>query len=401
MINAGTVGAYLDLDISRFTDNLSTAGQLLDQFRREYDDHAGGLGNWLSGALSAPILAAGNAVLSFAKRFSGASDSVRADAARSGSAIGALGASLHDAADAAAGLYSERIQSAAQGVAKAVRGVSGVLTQNGAAWAELAKEQQDAGQQISRNADDSAGSIRAAFGKIPTQTREVMRISWLGMLAHLNAGRPSLVAAAKKNGEGILGGINAVLNVPGGMHAVGGRAVDSLSSGMGSKRGSAVGSVRSLMQSMVTAAGSVSFTGIGGNVVGGILKGINNKAPTLMSRARNLATGIAETIRGALNVNSPSKVMIPMGQAVAEGMEVGLMQGAKGLYETASAISLETAETLGSISTRGVNYASVHSMNYGDRLDRLLDAVEKLADSQTTMEIDGRPFGRLVREALR
>ena len=243
--------------------------------------------------------------------------------------------------------------------------------------------------------------FRAAFGEIPTQTREVMRISWLGMLAHLNAGRPSLVAAAKKNGEGILGGINAVLNVPGGMHAVGGRAVDSLSSGMGSKRGSAVGSVRNLMQSMVTAAGSVSFTGIGGNVVGGILKGINNKAPTLMSRARNLATGIAETIRGALNVNSPSKVMIPMGQAVAEGMEVGLMQGAKGLYETASAISLETAETLGSISTRGVNYASAHSMNYGDRLDRLLDAVQRLADSQTTMEIDGRPFGRLVRSQAR
>ena len=85
----------------------------------------------------------------------------------------------------------------------------------------------------------------------------------------------------------------------------------------------------------------------------------------------------------------------------AEGMEVGLMQGAKGLYETASAISLETAETLGSISTRGVNYASAHSMNYGDRLDRLLDAVERLADSQTTMEIDGRPFGRLVRSQAR
>ena len=67
-------------------------------------------------------------------------------------------------------------------------------------------------------------------------------------------------------------------------------------------------------------------------------------------------------------------------------------------YETASAISLETAETLGDISTRGLHYSAVQSNGYGDRLDRLLDAVEKLADSQTTMEIDGRPFGRLVRE---
>ena len=174
-----------------------------------------------------------------------------------------------------------------------------------------------------------------------------------------------------------------------------------MTGGMESKKTSAVTTAGGIMTGMHTAMGAVSFTGIGGNVVSGILSGLNDKAPSLMSRARSLATGIAGVIGGALRINSPSKVMIPMGEAVAEGMEVGLMQGAKGLYETASAISLETAETLGSISTRGVNYTSVHSMNYGDRLDRLLDAVERLADSQTTMEIDGRPFGRLVRSQAR
>ncbi len=190
-------------------------------------------------------------------------------------------------------------------------------------------------------------------------------------------GAPAPKAEAKKDGEG-LGA--------------------SLIGGVEGKKSDALKSVTGLMKSMVTAAGSVSFTGIGGNVVSGILSGLNDKAPSLMNRARSLATGIAGVIGGALRINSPSKVMIPMGQAVAEGMEVGLMQGAGSLYETASAISLETAETLGSISTRGVNLSGVHSTNYGDRLDRLLDAVEKLADAQTTMEIDGRPFGRLVRE---
>ena len=190
-------------------------------------------------------------------------------------------------------------------------------------------------------------------------------------------GAPAPRAEAKKDGEG-LGA--------------------SLIGGVEGKKSDALKSVTGLMKSMVTAAGSVSFTGIGGNVVSGILSGLNDKAPSLMNRARSLATGIAGVIGGALRINSPSKVMIPMGQAVAEGMEVGLMQGAGSLYETASAISLETAETLGSISTRGMNLSGVHSTNYGDRLDRLLDAVEKLADSQTTMEIDGRPFGRLVRE---
>ena len=156
------------------------------------------------------------------------------------------------------------------------------------------------------------------------------------------------------------------------------------------------------MDNMLAAAGSVSFTGIGGNVVSGILRGINEKAPSLMVRATSLAAGIAETIRTALHVNSPSKVMIPMGQAVAEGMEVGLIRGAGSLYRTASAISLETADALGDISLPSQGYSALSPA--GDRIDRLeriLEAVEKLADSPTTMEIDGRSFGRLVREQVR
>ena len=190
-------------------------------------------------------------------------------------------------------------------------------------------------------------------------------------------GAPTPKADAKRSGQGL---------------------VTSMTDGMDEKKPTAITTAGKLMTEMHTKMGSVSFTGIGGNVVSGILSGLNDKAPSLMSRARSLATGIAGVIGGALRINSPSKVMIPMGQAVAEGMEVGLLNGAGSLYETASAISLETAEALGGISSPGLNYANVHSMNYGDRLDRLLDAVEKLADSQTTMEIDGRPFGRLVRE---
>ena len=190
-------------------------------------------------------------------------------------------------------------------------------------------------------------------------------------------GAPTPKADAKRSGQGL---------------------VTSMTDGMDEKKPTAITTAGKLMTEMHTKMGSVSFTGIGGNVVSGILSGLNDKAPSLLSRAASLAGSIAETVRRTLNINSPSKIMIPMGQAVAEGMEVGLLNGAGSLYETASAISLETAETLGSISTRGVNLSGAHSTNYGDRLDRLLDAVERLADSQTTMEIDGRPFGRLVRK---
>lgn len=185
------------------------------------------------------------------------------------------------------------------------------------------------------------------------------------------------------------------------MMKIGGFATQGLIDGMNEKKPAAVSCVTDIMKSMVTAAGSISFTGIGGNVVSGILQGLNEKKGTLLTAAQHLATGIAGVISGALRINSPSKVMIPMGQAVAEGMEVGLIQGAGSLYKTASAISLETADTLGSISSPALRLPDNRSgSSYGDRIDRLLDAVERLADSQTTMEIDGRPFGRLIREYI-
>ena len=402
MINAGTVGAYLELDISGFTSSLATAGQMLEKFRADYDDDfrgAGGLGNAILEGLKAPMLA----VEKFAGVFSGAFSIVRNDAELTSGVIGGIGESARGAAEAASGLYSGEIQSAAGSVAEAVRRVSSALSENGDAWRDVADEEENGAKRIAFGAINCAESVRGAFSRIPDATRSYMTSSVNGMRNALASGRASLFEAAKSDGAGILNGIESVLggsSGSGGMRGAGTRAVNSIIGGMQAKSGAAVSAVKSVMQSMVTAAGAVSFTGIGGGIVSGILKGINDNAPRLLSKATSLATGIAGVIGGALRINSPSKVMIPMGEAVAEGMEVGLLNGAGSLYETASAISLETAETLGSISTRGVNYASVHSMNYGDRLDRLLDAVERLADSQTTMEIDGRPFGRLVREFI-
>ena len=257
------------------------------------------------------------------------------------------------------------------------------------------------GKAVPQETAEMAEKILAEFDDLPDDAKEQIKNTCAGMLNELEAANPELYAAAEANGDSYISAFKRKMGIASPskvMQEMGNNTIEGLILGMNAKKDSAVSTITGIMQSMVTAAGSVSFTGIGGNVVSGILSGLNDKAPSLMSRARSLATGIAGVIGGALRINSPSKVMIPMGQAVAEGMEVGLLNGAGSLYETASAISLETAEALGGISSRGLNYASAHSMNYGDRLDRLLDAVERLADSQTTMEIDGRPFGRLVRE---
>lgn len=262
-------------------------------------------------------------------------------------------------------------------------------------------ELEASGQQVPDEMKKIADETLAQWDSLPEETKKQMKEVMAGALEELEAGNPELYKAAEENGDSYINAFKEKMGIASPskvMQEMGDNTIEGFILGMNAKKDTAVSTITGIMQGMLAAAGSVSFTGIGGNVVSGILWGINDRAPSLISRAKSLASGVAETVRQTLNVNSPSKVMIPMGQAVAEGMEVGLLNGAGSLYETASAISLETAEALGSISTRGVNLSGVHSTNYGDRLDRLLDAVEKLADSQTTMEIDGRPFGRLVRE---
>ena len=268
-------------------------------------------------------------------------------------------------------------------------------------WLALVAETEASGGEISSETKKMVSSISQAMSDLPDDAKESMKNTWLGMKKELEAAYPELYAAAESDADSIINAVDKALGIasPSRVMMEKGRyTIEGFQRGLEDKKPDAERTITGIMESMVTAAGSVSFTGIGGNIVGGILKGINEKKPSLITSAASLAASAAAAAKRALGINSPSRVMMEVGRYTAEGMEVGLTQGAKGLYETASAISLETAETLGSISTRGMNLSGVHSTNYGDRLDRLLDAVEKLADSQTTMEIDGRPFGRLVRE---
>lgn len=178
---------------------------------------------------------------------------------------------------------------------------------------------------------------------------------------------------------------------------VGQNDMNGVMTGLGNRKGAALTTIGSIMTSVKDRAGSVSFVPIGQNIISGMINGLNSGRASLMTTAQNIASNVSSVIKSALKINSPSRVMMEIGKFTAQGMELGLMKGAESLYDTASAISEETAEALAGITTSRLN-VSVPVNDYGDKLDKLIDEVRRLADSQPTMEIDGRPFGRLVRE---
>lgn len=342
MINAGTVGAYLELDISQFQNNLQTAGQQLENFRIEHTrsfNGAGGLGAELLDGFSAPITAAGIALKEFVRQFGISSGIIRDDSRITGSVIGQIGSAMTAVSDSARKLHA--------GAADAAGGVA-------------------------RLAD-----------------------AWLGIKKGLQGAAPELYVAARNSAGGIVSGFNSLLNA-GGMSAIGSRAMAGLKNGLDSGRKNTVSAVGSIMRGMLSAARGVSFTGVGQSIAAGIQAGLNQRRNSLLATAASIAAGIAGRIRAALKINSPSKVTMELGQFTAEGMELGLKTGSKSLYQTAAVISRETADALSGISYSAQAYSAPSPG--ADKLQKLLDAVERLADAQTTMEIDGRPFGRLVRE---
>ena len=132
------------------------------------------------------------------------------------------------------------------------------------------------------------------------------------------------------------------------------------------------------------------------SAVEGMRRALNQGKAKVLRAAETIASGVGSVMSAALKINSPSKVTMAIGESVTEGMELGMNKGKNSLYRTASDISLDTAEALAGASQARYDFQTP-ATDYGDRLDRLLDAVERLVASEPVMQIDGRPFGRLVR----
>lgn len=103
----------------------------------------------------------------------------------------------------------------------------------------------------------------------------------------------------------------------------------------------AANSVVSGFQPMVPGA-----AGVAENMMDGIGYAMDRKAPSLYSKAREIANNIASIMASALDVNSPSRVMIRLFENVMMGIYVG-MDGMSGmLYREAESIADGIAERL-------------------------------------------------------
>jgi len=63
---------------------------------------------------------------------------------------------------------------------------------------------------------------------------------------------------------------------------------------------------------------------LGKDIIGGLLKGIGDKAKELYTKAEEIARKVGEKLKGAFKTGSPSKVTMNIGEDVGDGLTVGL-----------------------------------------------------------------------------
>ncbi|HEQ3527931.1 TPA: phage tail tape measure protein [Bacillus cereus] len=81
---------------------------------------------------------------------------------------------------------------------------------------------------------------------------------------------------------------------------------------------------------------TINLRSIGKSIIEGLERGLDDATGGLYSKAKSIAGEIKKTISGALEINSPSKVMIPVGSAVPEGVGVGMDKGKRFALDAAN-----------------------------------------------------------------
>lgn len=81
---------------------------------------------------------------------------------------------------------------------------------------------------------------------------------------------------------------------------------------------------------------SISLFNIGRNIMGGLLDGISSMAMAIYNKAREIADSVKNTIKSALRISSPSRVMMELGEFTAEGFALGLEQAIRNIKTSAA-----------------------------------------------------------------
>ena len=154
---------------------------------------------------------------------------------------------------------------------------------------------------------------------------------------------------------------------------------------------------------------NAQFYSAGVQAMAGLRSGLNAGSGGVMATARSIANRVASTVRAALRVQSPSRVLMEIGKWTSIGLAKGIEAYAY-LVDKASDMLAESAipdisnidmsyATPDGITAKSLAGAVSGTVDVNNRDDRLINAIRALERRLTDLEVvmDGEQVGRIVR----
>lgn len=165
--------------------------------------------------------------------------------------------------------------------------------------------------------------------------------------------------------------------------------------------------LKAIGQAAVNAFKSINWVDLGMNVIRGIVNGITSGIGWIKDAAKSAAQSALDAAKNLLGIESPSKVFRDeVGKMITAGLAIGIDDGATEAIDSAKKLSQSLLSPFdsGSIGvaaggeTAGFIGESIRTNNEA-LIDGIYTAmVMAMRDSDMSMQIDGREFGRLLRD---
>lgn len=127
---------------------------------------------------------------------------------------------------------------------------------------------------------------------------------------------------------------------------------------------------------------------VGYNAGQGLYNGLAAISGSLQSLARSIANSISATLRAALAIRSPSRVMEQIGMYTGEGLAIGIQKSSAGAISAAEDMAFGIVSAAGSTVT-GINDDTVQSALAGSYSSAIAGSIQSMNNSPEQMSVVG------------
>ena len=116
--------------------------------------------------------------------------------------------------------------------------------------------------------------------------------------------------------------------------------------------------VQTTFNNMISFVSGINLWEIGANMIRGLVDGMLSMLDSAMETAKNIGSGIANTLKNFFQINSPSKLMFSYGGYIGQGLDLGMQSETSNLKATGQNMAKATdGEFTSTTSNSSTSYA--------------------------------------------